>query len=112
MITVRRWLNHCDTTHDQCRSKAVCSLPSRLIDVTEISREDKKGVRLVQPAVGQTGTYSCLSHCWGKTEIQCCTTKDTLAQALKIIDYKLIAQNFRDAITITRNLGLRYIWID
>lgn len=32
--------------------------------------------------------------------------------SVEIIDDKLIAQNFRDAITITRNLGLRYIWID
>lgn len=112
MGRVLKWLGHCDTTHAQCKSKTVSSLPSRLIDVTELQRGGKKGLRLIQTAMGQRGTYTCLSHCWGKVRIRCCTTRDTLADALSFIEYGLFPKNFRDAITITRRLGVRYIWID
>lgn len=112
MRRILEWLDHCDRNHTLCNSRTTFSLPSRLIDVTELQRGGKKGVRLVQTAIGQTGTYTCLSHCWGKVRIRCCTTKDTLASALIFIEYSLFPKNFRDAITITRKLGVQYIWID
>ncbi|TID14083.1 heterokaryon incompatibility protein [Venturia nashicola] len=44
--------------------------------------------------------------------IPCCTTKSSLAAALSFIEYRLFPKNFQDAITITRKLRIRYIWID
>jgi hypothetical protein len=112
MARVLKWLDQCDTNHYKCRSSNTHSLPSRLIDVTEIHRGNTTGVKLTQTAIGQTGRYICLSHCWGKVDIQCCTTKDSLVEAMDFIDCRLFPKNFQDAITITRRLGIRYIWID
>ncbi|QDS71462.1 hypothetical protein FKW77_004012 [Venturia effusa] len=112
MGRISEWLDDCDTNHALCKTKNTGPLPSRLIDVTELRKGNKKGVKLIQTAIGQTGTYTCLSHCWGKVKISCCTTRDTLADALSFIEYDLLPKNFRDAITITRRLGVRYVWID
>ncbi|KAF2809817.1 HET-domain-containing protein [Mytilinidion resinicola] len=61
---------------------------------------------------GQSGKYVCLSHCWGKTPITCCTTIDTVGKAMDFLDYGALPRNFQDAITITRRLDIQYIWID
>ena len=55
--------------------------------------------------------YTTLSHCWGKKHIVT-TTKATLEQRKLEVPWLLLSRTFQDAITITRELGIRYIWID
>ncbi|ORY03049.1 heterokaryon incompatibility protein-domain-containing protein [Clohesyomyces aquaticus] len=106
------WLKNCVDTHLICRPNITSELPSRIIDVTEIKKGDEKGVRLVKTSFGEAGKYACLSHCWGKALIQCCTTRATLHQATEFIGFNSMPQNFRDAVEITRKLQLQYLWID
>ncbi|KAE9378735.1 HET-domain-containing protein, partial [Stipitochalara longipes BDJ] len=55
--------------------------------------------------------YATLSHCWGGTQhLQ--STIGTLDQRKKSIPLSSMNQTFRDAVNITRSLGLQYIWID
>lgn len=60
---------------------------------------------------GESGRYTALSHCWGKMQI-IRTTKATLEQMKKGIPWASLSKTFQDAITLTRQLGVQYIWID
>ncbi|KAK2043976.1 HET-domain-containing protein [Colletotrichum somersetense] len=51
------------------------------------------------------------THCWGGV-ISPLLTTDTLDAFMNYISVAILPANFRDAITITRNIGVRYLWID
>jgi len=108
----REWVQACNK-HHKCFPMDVASLlPKRLIDVTNIWQGTTLGVKLIQQTNGQRGKYVCLSHCWGSTPIHCSTKTKTLADALNFIKFETLPKNFQDAIILTRNLGIQYIWID
>ncbi|OJD28951.1 heterokaryon incompatibility protein [Diplodia corticola] len=115
----REWLSTCLNYHPSCRrtlSKSTLDetdepvLPSRVIDVAP--PDGSANVRLLQP-MGASGRYVTLSHCWGPQDRHPLTTiKATLPQHLTEISWHRLPKTFRDAITVVRTLGLRYIWID
>ncbi|TDZ35221.1 hypothetical protein CTRI78_v011523 [Colletotrichum trifolii] len=86
-------------------------LEDRLIDLDDITRGDDEGVRLVDTS-GQTGTYMCLSHCWGKVKIHSMTKTASLQDRLDFIPWSLLPPSFQQAVEMTRQLGIRYLWID
>ncbi|GAB1314570.1 hypothetical protein MFIFM68171_04780 [Madurella fahalii] len=55
--------------------------------------------------------YAALSHCWGG-DIPGKTVKRNVEARKFGIPNRDIALTFRDAIRITRELGIRYLWID
>ncbi|KAI0677125.1 heterokaryon incompatibility protein-domain-containing protein, partial [Trametes maxima] len=55
--------------------------------------------------------YVALSYVWGDS-ISHCTGRENYKTYLKGIDYDTIPQTIRDAIKVTHDLGMRYIWID
>lgn len=55
--------------------------------------------------------YVALSHCWGGRIATLLTTK-TMEPFQRALPMKELPANFQDAITITRRLGIRYVWID
>lgn len=58
---------------------------------------------------GITAPYLALSHCWGG-KISC--VLDTADSFQTAIPWSSLPANFQDAITITRETGCRYIWIN
>jgi Heterokaryon incompatibility protein (HET) len=52
-----------------------------------------------------------LSHCWG-TEGHLTTSTETLAERKAGIRIPDLPPTFRDAVQITRHLGIKYLWID
>ena len=96
------------------REHALCSwtddhpLPSRVIDVGSNLRQDDPFLLI---ANGQRGSWATLSHCWGG-ELPIRTTVGTLEARRKAISTDELPPTFRDAIKVTRKLGLRYLWID
>ncbi|EKG14257.1 Heterokaryon incompatibility [Macrophomina phaseolina MS6] len=78
--------------------------------------ESPETVRLVQTdddTDAREWLYTALSHCWGyQDHLPPRTTTETLPAHLSAIPLAALPQNYRDAITVTRSLGLRYIWID
>lgn len=97
-------------------------LPSRLIHVGH----DDSSIRLClsseirmtseQSTSGRLhragNAYVALSHRWGSTPHFITLTQSTLAKFRKNIPSESLTATFRDAILVTRNLGLRFIWID
>ncbi|KAL9088433.1 MAG: hypothetical protein Q9165_006157 [Trypethelium subeluteriae] len=58
-----------------------------------------------------TGKYACLSYCWGKSR-PFVTTTSNRAQRADGFAIDDLPATLRDAVYFTRNLGLRYLWVD
>ncbi|KAJ4286394.1 hypothetical protein N0V88_008017 [Collariella sp. IMI 366227] len=89
-------------------SRPQSNLPSRVLDVQAAG---ESGVRLYEPAEGEKAPYICLSHCWGHRPFLRTLSGNLAAHRSEII-WDRLPQTFREAITFTRQLGVRYLWID
>lgn len=70
-------------------------------------------VKLVETKDGQTGCYVALSHCWGNPENHPLkTTKGNYTERLAGIPLEELPKTFRDAVKITKHIGVKYLWID
>jgi len=112
-------LRSCLASHLSCRSANSRFLPSRLLDVGETRAVLDFDVRLVSsrkfPA-HELRQYAALSYCWGsddesKARQVRTTTRNHLDHHIRIERVDL-PRTVQDAITVTRRLGIRYIWID
>lgn len=104
---IEDWIRNCTEGHTDCHKSSHAPLPTRLVDV---GSADSQNPRLVETR-GNKGTYFTLSHCWGGNQ-PLTTTKATLHERMDGITWKSLPKTFQDAVTITRRLGMRYIWID
>ncbi|RYP71114.1 hypothetical protein DL771_005048 [Monosporascus sp. 5C6A] len=105
----KTWLDTCRESHPDCSRAAAAELPTRVIDVGAL--DSSRGPRLVETQRRSGEEYAALSHCWGG-KINRMLTKETLGTFQASLPYSELPANFRDAITITKRLGLRYVWID
>lgn len=88
-------------------------LPTRVLDIG-LNPQDNSGeavITLKETGEAENGIYMTLSHCWGSKEF-ITSSKRTYAQRQKAIRTSELPQSFRDAVEITRGLGIRYLWID
>ena len=102
------WMRRCLTEHNLCPSSSEASLPTRVIDVG-LPQSNEEPYLLVTG--GRHGQWVTLSHCWGTTIIPKRTTKSNLEQHRQGLPMSELPLTFRDAVTITRRLGYRYLWI-
>lgn len=88
-------------------------LPTRLIDVGSFQGQENIHLTL-SDEITDPEDYVALSHCWGsdETRIPLRLLKSNKATFLKEIPWALLPLNFRDAVTATQMLGIRYLWID
>lgn len=114
---MRGWLEDC-RSHELCHRKITGTskrLPTRLIQVTGLSgdiKDVKIKAKLCQGASLPNDTpYSTLSHCWGKTKFLT-LTKGNLDQMTRDIPIAQLSQAFQDAMRVTLELGLSYLWVD
>lgn len=109
---LRGWLSTCLSSHDRCRRFAGHNVPTRLIDVGPSDSSHEPYLYITGPSDSNL-SYATLSYCWGLNAAQMTTlTKNNLHKMTQNIDVENLSKNFQDAITITRKLGLRYLWID
>ncbi|PSN64103.1 HET-domain-containing protein [Corynespora cassiicola Philippines] len=106
----RRCIQDCLTNpkHTKCRevSRSSSTTPKRLLDVGRITAP----IRLIDTQ-GKAFQYASLSHCWGAGPTLT-ATKSNWKKLASNISFDGLPPLFQDAIIITRQLGLRYIWID
>ncbi|KAH7344239.1 heterokaryon incompatibility protein-domain-containing protein [Pyrenochaeta sp. MPI-SDFR-AT-0127] len=113
-----RWLENCVFNHPACRVKKsnlhdallgeTVPLPSRVVDVGPADgSEDPRLLKTNE----MRGTYLTLSHCWGNG-VMTKTVAENLEIRMKGIAMGELSANLRDAVTTTRRLGFRYLWID
>lgn len=91
-------------------------MPTRVIDVGQ--ENNPRSVRLYCQSQLLLATapnnYVALSHRWGDPEQnqQFCTTRANIESFKEGIEFDQLPRTFQDAITVTRGLGLRFLWID
>ncbi|TGO08965.1 hypothetical protein BTUL_0184g00120 [Botrytis tulipae] len=117
----REWPRECLENHDGCRVRFNSkSLPSRLIDVGYPDQSGDFSVpHLIDtygslPSELKTGIdwqYVTLSHCWGKST-HLSTKKDNLNERKYAIPVNSLNKAYADAVRVTRELQMRYLWID
>jgi len=101
---IEMWITECIETHQICPSNESVSLPKRLVDIS-----DGQSPKLYEN-IGESGRYTALSHRWGMSLIK--TTLTNYGSRRQGIKWTELPKIFQDAISITRRLGLKYIWID
>lgn len=100
----RFWLEDCFAKHERCMSEAPM-LPKRVIDV-----ESGHEPFLCIPE-GKRDRYAALSYCFGNGPVLT-TTGQTLTERQAGIKMSILPKTVRDAVTWTRQLGLKYLWVD
>ncbi|KAK4212327.1 hypothetical protein QBC37DRAFT_483945 [Rhypophila decipiens] len=106
---MRQWLEVCQNAHNH-PPEPLGMLPTRLLDVGQVGdknvllreRKDPDFVR---------DQYIALSHPWGKPP-HFCTFQSNIASHKKGISLDSLPPVFQDAVITTRDLGIRYLWID
>ncbi|CAG1977645.1 unnamed protein product [Fusarium graminearum] len=98
-------LSACDDSHVLCKQAVNKPLPKRVLDV----REEK--VRLCQTD-GQSGDYCALSYRWGPPEETLRTTDRNINDMMIGIELPSLPKLLQDAVALTRQLNVPYLWID
>ncbi|KAF2192792.1 HET-domain-containing protein, partial [Zopfia rhizophila CBS 207.26] len=114
---IRHWADDCWKHHPKCRERRrYLYPPTRLIDVGKQGESQWPNLihtKSLSVHERKMLVYTTLSHRWGKHQSQpLMTTKETEHAHIDGISPDEIPSTFRDAILITRRLGIRFIWID
>lgn len=111
LALIKEWLRVCQETHnhDQAtpRPLSLEDLPTRVLDVCA---PNGRGIRLIDSIAMESQDYAAFSHCWGKSPML--TTMDTVDSLRERVDLETLPLSFQDAVTVTRGLKIRYLWID
>lgn len=73
-------------------------------------------MRLVCASETSGQEYIALSHCWGDLSVEAkkefCTTTENFTQRRIGFNVSSLPKTFQDAVRVTRELGILYLWID
>lgn len=90
-------------------------LPHRVLNVDGMGG-DEDFICLIETENGgatMPGQYVALSHRWPVNPTEhFMTTKEVIEQRKRKIKLTDLPANYRDAVIVTRTLGLKYLWID
>lgn len=108
---INQWMTSCRENHAACGTGDVVPLPRRVVDVGEPDITGGYPEPLLCEDANHLGNYVTLSYRWwnGMTMT---TTSSTLESRKKGIPLDSMPKTFQDAVTTTRKLGIRYLWID
>ncbi|KAI1618872.1 heterokaryon incompatibility protein-domain-containing protein [Exophiala viscosa] len=91
-------------------------LPFRVLDLgLTHSYDPDTSIQLHITTESERAGYVALSHRWGlksKQQMPSRTTLSNLGQQRRGIEFNRLPRTFQDAVTVTRMLGFRYLWID
>ena len=109
----------CKNNHVRCQDKdlTIDGSPLRLIDLGLPIDFHKPRLHVCEGWRRSSELkYAILSHCWANSNVESgkilTLSTNNLSSMESGIDFNSLASSFRDAITITRTLNLRYLWID
>jgi hypothetical protein len=103
----RSWLQNCIRKHPKCAEQLDSILPSRLLEMGV----RKDFVRLGLSEQGSRGQYVALSYCW-VTAQQFTAAPTTLRSLLNWFPTSKLPKTIQDAIRVTQELGIKYLWVE
>lgn len=104
-IQLRERAQECTNDHKLCPKIEPRKLPYRVIDV-------EPGATKLVLTHGQHGYYTALSYIWGMPTQPVMAEMKTVDALMKLIDVDALPRTLKDAIIVTRDLGIKYLWID
>jgi Heterokaryon incompatibility protein (HET) len=102
----KEWISRCISSHENCQSPVEGPLPSRIVEIL-----DNEDACLVFGANESDSFYVTLSYCWGGPQEFALTAK-TMAEKQKGFKISSLPATLKNAISVARELGIKYIWID
>lgn len=111
---LREWIHACDENHKCFPYQSRDDLPPMPTRVIDVGKGSQWPLRLVETKQSSQSKYVALSHCWGNIDDKqkLCTYRDNIEEHKKSIEYARLPPSFKDAVRVTRALGIRYLWID
>lgn len=110
------WIHDCSCNHQTCIKSESTNpqiRPKRLVKVGDASVGEAPHLVITSQIKDTELKYAALSYCWGPTSsLRLTTTSTTLADRLSSLLWETLPPTYRDAFIVTRELNLRYIWID
>jgi len=113
---MKGWLDRCLQNHKSCAKDTGQFRPSRLLDLA--ADLGGKDIRLIDSELhlpknrGRQNHYATLSYCWGPPGLNARTTKENIEERRRRIPFNNLPRTVRDAVQVTRELGIRYLWVD
>lgn len=105
---IKESVRQCYTEHGACRNSSKAFVPTRLLYVGG----GNAALRLCETTTWQEQPpYVALSHCWGGSK-PLSLVRARLPEFKKQINVADLPNTFKDAITVTQELQLPYLWID
>ncbi|KAJ4256024.1 hypothetical protein NW762_009098 [Fusarium torreyae] len=108
---IKMWFQNCRETHTRCHDAELDprNLPIRVLDLHGLNES-----RVYLRNTSQTqGEYAALSYCWGPGSPGLFTTaKNVHAHQDEGIEIGNLPATIRDTINVTKELGIRYLWVD
>lgn len=105
---IKKSVRQCCAEHVACRNSSGAFVPTRLLYVGG----GNAALRLCETTTWQEQPpYVALSHCWGGSK-PLSLVKSRLEEFKKHINLSDLPNTFKDAITVTQQLQLPYLWID
>ncbi|OTA87085.1 hypothetical protein M434DRAFT_375966 [Hypoxylon sp. CO27-5] len=114
LVLIREWLLNCDLAHE-CKPPpsptGESRMPTRLLDV---GTSTSPAIRLITTNGQPDSAYVALSHCWGNVpeNLRFFTNRGNIRSHEEGIYFKTLPKTFQDAVTVTRGIGIQYLWID
>lgn len=106
-----QYTNDCLTSHDSCKEHQTFLLPSRVLDLGRGDPFANISLSINSKDNPRTGQYVALSYCWGESR-NTLTTVDNIEERKRDIELSSLPKTIRDAVYITRRLGIQYLWVD
>ncbi|TEA11824.1 hypothetical protein C8034_v007113 [Colletotrichum sidae] len=101
---LKSWIKGCDRSHS-CFDEEQSELPTRVVQVSG------NEVKVVHKS-GHRARYTTLSHRWGEDDNFKLTRSNLEGPMTQGLPWEAIPKTFQDAIWLTRQLRIDYIWID
>lgn len=112
------WLGRCDQSHNcsKCKEGTNTTLPTRVIYVGDPNPDILVLLCSAELDASSDRRYIALSYCWGNLESgaenRFCTNSQNLHHRLKSFSIKELPKTLQDAVRVTQNLGVQFLWID
>jgi hypothetical protein len=105
------WFKECRKSHTRCieHNNTHSFVPDRLLDVGAGSAAR---IYLRDIPAESNCDYAALSYCWGGPQPRMTTVADLEEHMTRGIPVDDLPATIQDAISVTRCLGLQYLWID
>lgn len=112
MDIAQAWIQNCLRSHGLCNQHFITQgfVPTRLIDVSHGTSGGQW--KLIHTSKNtKMSPYLTLSHCWGTTQTLRLLTANYTDFKAGMSD-ECLPVKYKDALSVTRSLGFRYVWID